>query len=119
MQSAGSVLDRDWTMLLRGAGVVAREGQATNPAPSRLAQVAWDLVCVADAAVPALQGFAKHVSTNWPAWETWIEHEAPLKHDMPGGKGANWNSDKVDEPLSDLQRLLVLRVWSGCLGVCL
>jgi dynein heavy chain len=100
----GSVHLPEWTLLLRGAGGENAADALPNPAPGRLADLQWDLLCAAEKRCQVskpestegdegqagevhihfpLKGLCQDLTGNLAAWMTWADSDSPLQLPLP------------------------------------
>jgi dynein heavy chain len=108
MREARTIADPEWSLLLRGAGLI--KNSAPNPLPDILSEAGWNLLTALEAlpgqhgAHSELHGIVAHVTAqeNAAAWRRWATQEEPQTQPLP----APWN-----KKVNGIQKLLMLKVW--------
>jgi dynein heavy chain len=101
MRNAGEIEDMEWSLLLRGAGMVANE--APNPMPDLLSEPAWNLLAALEEGLPEqFTGLCEDVSSRLDDWRGWAESAEPHTAPLPSPWDANLNR---------LQTMLVLKAF--------
>lgn len=116
MLHSGKTSAREWSLYLRGIVSSDRGGQCKNPAPDRISEAQWGMLCELEtletsyepAVAPSesqtpifgFENLCTSLTTNWPEWLAWLKHPSLLSVPCPG---------KYDSTLNSFQKVLLLR----------
>jgi dynein heavy chain len=133
MVAEGKMLESEWSLFIKGAGIVDRSVQPKNPfvaagVPS-IGPLKWDLVCTLDESVSGFAGLAEDIIADVQKWITWLQCPNPHLVMPPrispviaananagtemGADDAAAGSDAGSTPTwNSVQRLLLIRALS-------
>lgn len=99
-RNAGVISSTAWELLLRGAGIVDRVRQPSNPDPSLLSLLSWDLVITLDAKLPQFAGLAGQLTQSLSLWQDYITSADIITTPIP---------EEYESRLDAFDRLLIIK----------
>jgi len=75
---------QEWSLLLRGVGLLDMSERPENPDPEFFTEKMWDLVYgIQHYSADHCSDVCQHITDNMDAWKTWIALEVPYKSALP------------------------------------
>jgi dynein heavy chain len=99
-RNAGVIGTAAWELLLRGAGIVERAKQPSNPDPAMLPMTSWDLITTLDTKLPQFSGFTAHITDSLPIWQDYITSPDIISTPIP---------EEYESRLDAFDRLLIIK----------
>jgi len=109
MREAGLIADAEWSLLLRGGGMVVNKDP--NPMADILSETGWNFIAALEKNMPdKFTGLAHHIAnpSNLHRWREWAEHADPHTQKLP---------EPWSEQLNQMQFMLVLKAFREEKGV--
>eukprot|EP00931_Biecheleriopsis_adriatica_P047279 TRINITY_DN27231_c0_g1_i1.p1 TRINITY_DN27231_c0_g1~~TRINITY_DN27231_c0_g1_i1.p1 ORF type:complete len:845 (-),score=153.28 TRINITY_DN27231_c0_g1_i1:29-2395(-) len=100
---AGEISPSEWSLLLRGVGLLDMTEKPANPDPDFFSEKMWDFVFAIQHASPdRTPDLCQHVTDNVEAWREWVHGDSPHLEPLPA------NYDETNQ-LSYFSYLLLLK----------
>ena len=120
MVAEGNMLEKEWQMFVKGAGIVDRAAQDyPNPFPAAgvmsIGPLQWDALCKMNEEFIGFEGLCEHIDQNVHAWIEWLQCADPQLSmppllDVPNEDGTSMTTR--GEEWNSVQRLLLIRAMS-------
>eukprot|EP00948_MAST-09A_sp_MAST-9A-sp1_P000520 g520.t1 len=112
LKNRGDMSEAEWSLLLRGAGLVVNE--KPNPLPELIPEGGWNLLARMEQDIPDVFGdLTQSVLDNFDDWKAWFTSSTPETAPLPGKWAAEdiYETKDIVEGLNLQQKMLVLKCF--------
>ena len=112
LRNAGEIGANEWSLFVRGAGIVDRSNQPANPQPARISEASWDILYKAesdvgaeggDEAVRPYAGLLASITQEWDkSWFAWATCDDPINTPLPA---------PFDKTVNEFQKMICIKVF--------